>query len=253
MQATRERRPGAAKSSPRRRLPGVVVVLLTVVVLGAPPVAADEHVATVREIDGRAFAYLPGSPTRTLATGDWIEEGTKLVTGKNASMTLVFTDETELALGGGSIVNIDQYRYRASRSGDDDDDDAEPVFTTSIFAGVVRTVTGLIAKARPRTVRFRTTVATIGIRGTHFTAEVQGSSATIILLAQAAADQSNAIEVSNQYGTVEIDKAGWGTEIPNATSPPSPPRKMATSTNMNRILRSVNTTRRVRIPRSPMR
>jgi hypothetical protein len=123
----------------------------------------------------------------------------------------------------------------------------------SILSGTVRAFTGLLAKRRPLSVRFKTKVATIGIRGTHFAAEVEGDSATIILLAQQDPSASNAIEVSNTYGKVEIDKAGWGTEIPDASSPPSPPRKMQSTQSMNRIIRSVQTTRRVVVPRSPMR
>ncbi|MGR9093019.1 MAG: hypothetical protein ACU85U_20800, partial [Gammaproteobacteria bacterium] len=108
-------------------------------------------------------------------------------------------------------------------------------------------------KRRPGRVRFKTKVATIGIRGTHFAAEVEGDSATIILLAQEDAGASNAIEVSNEFGKVDIDKAGWGTEIPDAMSPPSPPRKMRSTQSMNRIIRSIQTNRRVVVPRTHMR
>jgi len=243
-----EAKPAIAKR--RAWLAGALSLSLCLLLAPTSPALADEHIASVREMEGSAFAYLPGTPTRRLGPGDRIVENTKIVTAKNASLTLVFTDDTEFALGGGTIVNIDEYRYRAKTSANDEPDVS---FTASILGGVVRTVTGLVAKYRPRSVTFRTTVATIGVRGTHFTAEVQGSSATIILLAQAAADQSNAIEVSNQFGKVEIEEPGYGTEIPDANSPPSPPRRMDATNNMNRILRSVNTTRRVRIPRSPMR
>jgi hypothetical protein len=129
---------------------------------------------------------------------------------------------------------------------------AEEGFSMSIVKGAVRALTGLLAKRRPFSVKFKTKVATIGIRGTHFAAEVEGDSATVILLAQQDTSASNAIEVSNAYGKVEIDKPGWGTEIPDATSPPSPPRKMRSTHSMNRILRSVQTQRRVIVPRMRM-
>ena len=223
----------------------------------APHVQADEHVATVTELDGRAFAYLPGTPARTLQEGDGVDEKTRIVTGKNASLTLVFSDETRLVLGASTVINIDNYRYRPQAqapAGDDgDDDDPAFSFSTSIITGAVRSISGLIGKYRPRKVVYRTTVATIGIRGTHFAADVQETSATVILLAQEDETASNAIEVANAYGKVEIAQPGYGTEIPDAHSPPSPPRLMQTTSSMTRILRSVNTTRRVRVPRSPMR
>lgn len=186
-----------------------------------------------------------------LAEGDEVSRKAKIVTGKDAALTLVFTDETELALGASTAIRLDQYEFHPRQP--DADDDGLFSFSTSILAGVVRTVTGAIAKVRPRNVSFSIAVATIGVRGTHFTAEVQESSATVILLAQDNGNASNAIEVSNQFGKVEIDEAGYGTEIPDAKSPPSPPRKMTMSNSMNRILRSSQTTRRVLIPRSPMR
>lgn len=212
----------------------------------------------VSAIEGRCFAYLEGSPMRSLREGDEVVQGTRLVTGRDASLTLTFSDESELTLGARTSMTLDRYHFPApgAGAGDDDDDDEddaaeEPGFGASLLQGVVRVVTGLIAKRRPASVSFGARVATIGIRGTHFTAEVSGDSATIILLAQAVAGAANAIQVSNQYGSVDIDEPGFGTEIPDANSPPSPPRLMQTSRDMQRILRSVNTTRRVRIPRSP--
>ena len=143
---------------------------------------------------------------------------------------------------------MDSYQYKK-----DNIEDEETGSTTSILQGVVRAFTGLIAKRKPARVRFKTSVATIGIRGTHFVAEVDGDSATIILLAQQDTNASNAIEVSNSFGKVEIDKAGYGTSVPDAQSPPSPPRRMQTPNTMTRVLRSIQTNQRVRIPRSPIR
>jgi len=214
-------------------------------VVNAETLSSD--IATVTELDGRAFAFEAGRSSRRLAKGDGVGQKARIVTAKNAALTLVFTDETELVLGSETTIRLDDYEFDPNAVADH-----EPIFSTAILSGVVRAVTGLIAKRRPTSVRFGVNVATIGVRGTHFTAEVQGSSALIILLAQAAGGGANAIDVSNQYGTVEIDQTGYGTEIPDANSPPSPPRKMRTTNTMSRILRSTLTTGRVRIPRSRM-
>ncbi len=232
------------------RPPGRVWLLGLFLLLGLSEGAAAA--GRVSAIEGRCFAYLEGSPMRSLREGDEVVQGTRLVTGRDASLTLTFSDESELTLGARTSMTLDRYHFPAPGAGDADDDaDDEPGFGASLLQGVVRVVTGLIAKRRPASVSFGARVATIGIRGTHFTAEVSGDSATIILLAQAVAGAANAIQVSNQYGSVAIDEPGFGTEIPDANSPPSPPRLMQTSRDMQRILRSVNTTRRVRIPRSP--
>ncbi len=238
------------------RLAGALIALaLALLPIGA---GADDsraaslrgEVAKVGELEGRVYASRPEYPIRRLDVGDAINREDKILTTAKASATLVFTDETQLILGPSTSIRVDDYNF-----GTAEEADAAPSFSfsTSILSGVVRTVTGLIAKRRPRSVLFTTSVATIGVRGTHFTVEVQGTSATVILLAQAVADTANAIEVENQFGKVEIDEAGYGTEIPDAMSPPSPPRKMQVSNNMSRLLRSVNTTRRVKIPRTPGR
>jgi hypothetical protein len=230
----------------------VIAAMLYLSLLLAAPAMADTAAANVTKLEGGAFAASTGGATRRLGVNDRLFEGDKVITGKDTSAELTFTDGTLLTLGASTIIRVDSYKYR--KKGDAPNADAEDgIFSTSILKGVVRAVTGLLAKRRPFSVKFKTKVATIGIRGTHFAAEVDGDSATIILLAQQDTSASNAIEVSNAYGKVEIDKAGWGTEIPDATSPPSPPRKMRSTQSMNRILRSVQTTRRVRIPRSPIR
>lgn len=229
----------------------IVGVLLAGLLLSCgADAAAASAIAKVTQLEGQAWAYGEGVPMRSLAEDDEVSRMAKIITGKNATLTLEFTDGTQLVLGAKTSIRLDQYDFQPRQAAADDDGLFS--FSTSILSGVVRTVTGAIAKARPRSVRFKTTVATIGIRGTHFTAEVQDTSATVILLAQENGSPNNAIEVSNQFGKVEIDEAGYGTEIPDATSPPSPPRKMTMSSTMNRILRSSQTIRRVIVPRSPM-
>ncbi len=225
----------------------VAVAVYSCLVLSAPA-RAEIAAAHVSELDGTAFATSSDGATRKVQVNDRLFERERVITGKKTAMELTFTDGTKLTLGESTIIRVDSYKY----SKKDLSSDGEG-FSTSILQGVVRAFTGLLAKRRPLSVKFKTKVATIGIRGTHFAAEVEGDSATIILLAQQDTSAANAIEVSNTYGRVEIDKAGWGTEIPDARSPPSPPRKMRSTQSMNRILRSVQTTRRVRVPRAPIR
>lgn len=123
--------------------------------------------------------------------------------------------------------------------------------TPASSAQLNETQAGLQAFAPEESAALATSQVDAG--GTHFAAEVEGNSATIILLAQQDSSASNAIEVSNAFGKVDIDKAGWGTEVPDAKSPPSPPRKMRTTQSMNRIVRSIQTNRRVMVPRVRMR
>ncbi|MEM7468283.1 MAG: FecR domain-containing protein [Pseudomonadota bacterium] len=201
----------------------------------------------VTKLDGKAYAKPLEGDIRQLSVNDKVFAEERLITSRDSSLEFTFTDKTRLTLGASTIINLDSYQYKSEAEEESEGS------TTSILQGVVRAFTGLIAKRKPTRVRFRTSVATIGIRGTHFVAEVEGDSATIILLAQEDPDASNAIEVSNSFGRVEIDKAGYGTNVPNAQSPPSRPRRMQTPNSMTQVLRSLRTNQRVRIPRSPIR
>ena len=203
----------------QRLMSMTLVTLLLSVALG-PTASADGVAANVTKLDGKAFVASIGGVMRALHINDRIYEKERVLTGRKTSLELKFTDGTTLNLGASTIVTVDSYVYRkkteAKRAGAKEEN-----FSLSLLRGAVRAVTGLLAKRRPFSVRFKVKVATIGIRGTHFAAEVDGDSATIILLAQQDTSASNAIEVYNAFGKVEIDKPNWGTEcIP----PPAPSR-----------------------------
>ncbi len=229
------------------------LLLFAALLCGFDALAVESAVANVTELDGKAFAAITGGAMRTLRKNDQLFQGERVITGRDSELEFKFTDGTTISLGASTIVNVDNYAYRKTAESGAAPAAEPESFSMSILRGTVRAFTGLLAKRRPGSVRFKTKVATIGIRGTHFAAEVEGDSATIILLAQEDAGASNAIEVSNEFGKVEIDKAGWGTEIPDAMSPPSPPRQMRTTQSMNRVIRSLQTNRRVVVPRTHMR
>jgi hypothetical protein len=209
---------------------------------------ASVEVARAMEVKGQVLATAPGAQLRPLQNESPIYGGDRVVTARNASVTVVFADQTELYLGDRTIINIDSYQF-AGLAGQAA---AEETMQMSIFRGVVRAVTGLLARRRPQAVRFSTPSATIGIRGTHFVAEVEDEEVTVVLLAQEDQTAPNAVQVSNPYGSVEVAQPEYGTVVPDADSPPSPVQRMRTQT-MNRILRNVQTTRRVIVPRVPVR
>jgi hypothetical protein len=93
------------------------------------------------------------------------------------------------------------------------------------------------------------TVATIGIRGTHVAGEVterseengkvtEASAQVILMEPEDDPAKPTAILVSNDYGSVVVDQAGYGTEIPDEHSPPSAVRKMQIRTIEN-VMRAV--------------
>ena len=190
---------------------------------------AQDAAAEVTALRGRATAISDSGVTRRLARGSDLFQGDRIDTGRNSAISVRFTDGSRFQLGEQASMSVDDYAY--AESGND------VSFTTSIFKGVFRFVSGLIAKRRSRSMGVRTPVVTIGIRGTSVGGEVDASSARIILLEPEEAGPT-AIEVSNAFGSVTIDEPGYGTEVPDANSPPSPARRMEMRTVQN-LMRSM--------------
>jgi hypothetical protein len=124
---------------------------------------------------------------------------------------------------------------------------------TRVVRGSFRFISGLISKSDRKAMNVKTgVIASIGIRGTHVAGEViprkvskdgkviSEESAKIVLLKPETGNEKTSIEVSNNYGSTVIDEHGFGTEIPDEHSPPSPPRKIQIRTinKINRALRS---------------
>lgn len=214
---------------------------LAVTLLAGPATRADARSAAafVKELRGAVVAISDGR-SRGLRRGDPLYSGDRIQTRRRASVTLEFTDHSRFDLGERADMRIE--RYKLSPVGE------QSSFTSRIFLGAFRFISGLIAKRQPRSMGVRLAVATIGIRGTHVVGEAKADSAKVILLKPEGSDRKTAIEVSNQYGSVVIDKPGYGTEVPDAHSPPSPPRRMKLRVIRN-LMRSMQTVGRISLPR----
>ncbi|MSR15934.1 MAG: hypothetical protein EXR86_15565 [Gammaproteobacteria bacterium] len=200
--------------------------------------------ARVVELEGKVLATTDKGTVRRLGVNTDVYSQEMITTLSGARVLLLFTDRSKYELGPNTRFRIDSYRY--NRNADDD------TAATRILTGFFRFVSGEIAHLRPRRTSIGIPVATIGIRGTHVVGEVTETSAKIGLLPPEEGDAPSEIEVVNAYGAVTINQPNFGTEIPDAHSPPSPPRPIDLRT-MTRNLRSVQTMRRAIAPRLPPR
>ena len=219
---------------------GIIVLLAFFFSTGI--VQAENPAGKVTFLTGEAWVE-QGLAKRPLDSGSIVYSGDKIRTGKESSIYLRFLDKTFFALGPEAKMDIDIY---------DESADAEDSFGTSILKGAFRFVSGLFAKKKPKSVKIKVSVATIGIRGTDVAGEVfereekdgvvVEASARVSLL-EDEEGRKTAIEVSNAYGSVVIDEPGYGTEIADEHSPPSPVRRMQIR-SVNTILRAIrNSTR----------
>jgi FecR-like protein len=193
--------------------------------------------------DQVSSAQAPGGPLRKLSEGQVVFAGERIRTGVGTVLEIEFTDKSRMTLGPNTEFEVEKYFQAAAGAS------GEEAFASRVFKGAFRFVSGLIAHKKRENVRIYTAVATIGIRGTHFEGEVTerqvkdgktvDASAKVALLEPEGSDGGNAIVVENKFGKVVIDKPGYGTEIPDEKSPPSPVKRMQLRTieNLQRSLR----------------
>lgn len=201
---------------------------------------AAEIAGNVDSLKGTAWAQTGDEPARKLSKGDPVYVNDQVRTEKRSSLNILFKDKTKFELGPVSRIQISDFLYEHPDKADN--------ITMKVFKGTFRFFSGLIARKKPEAMRVNTTVATIGIRGTHVIGEVDATSSTIILMEPEDKNLETSIEVSNEFGKVVIDEPGYGTEIPDEFSPPSPPRRMRLQT-INNIMRSMQTIQRMNMPR----
>lgn len=219
-----------------------ISLLILTCLLASSPGYAGEVAGKVTFLKGKAWVQ-QGLAKNPLDTGSIVYSGDQIHTGRKTSLQMRFLDETRFTLGSEASMNIDSY---------DESDSAETSFATSILKGAFRFVSGLLARDKPKTVRVRVSVATIGIRGTDVAGEVFERRETDdgvieasakIMLMEDEDGKETAIEVFNEYGSVLIDQAGFGTEIPDEHSPPSPVRRMQIRT-INNLMRAIRNSMR---------
>ncbi len=201
---------------------------------------AATEIGFVKELSGKAFAKLPAEDRRQLSVGDKIYQSDMITTETKSSIKLQLKDDSQFELGPDAKLLASKFIYKQNIE--------EDSVTVKILKGTFRFVTGIIAKKKPEAMSVDTAVATIGIRGTNVIGEADATSATIILIEPEDTSRKSVIVVFNSYGTVTIDEPGYGTEIPDEFSPPSPPRRMRLQT-INNLMRSMQSIQRINLPR----
>ena len=110
---------------------------------------------------GDNYALNKQGKKRKITRNAEVSAGDTLVTGTSGRMHLRFSDGGMVSLYPRSEYKIDEYEFV-------EDDDKKQKGFFSLLKGGARQITGLLGKHKRDDFRFRTTVATIGIRGTGF-------------------------------------------------------------------------------------
>lgn len=214
------------------------LVLILLATLSSPSLAdVIKQSGSIKSLEGKAWADQVNLPNRALSENSVVYVGDEIKTEEDSSLEILFNDKTTFVLGPESNFLISRFTYKKSAE--------EDGLAVKMLKGSFRFISGLIAKKKPKAMAVSTSVATIGIRGTHVAGEVEETSARIVLMDKEDPTAANKIEVFNEFGSVTIDEPGYGTEIPDEFSPPSPVRRMRLQSinNLTRSIQRVNTPR----------
>jgi hypothetical protein len=177
-------------------------------------------VGRVTRIQGAATVLLNGE-IADLALGAGVPMGGVIETGPGARLIVVFEDASQLTLGAGARVTVDDMVYDAAAR-----QSGAVSQALEVLAGTFLFVSGGVGRDKPEAVTFRTPVATIGIRGTEF---FGGSLAAGMPPGQTHYGfmiLDGAISVDAPEGSVVLDEFQEGTFLPDAggAAPTEPSR-----------------------------
>lgn len=140
---------------------------------------------------GEVSATTASGQSRGLLKGSQVLSGEVVRTGDNGRAQLRFDDGAMLSLQPRSEFRLDEYRFAGQLDG------TERGFF-SLLRGGLRAITGLIGSRNRDAYKVRTTVATIGIRGTEYTLSYPDADSLSV------ATGEGEIEICNGAGCVLI-------------------------------------------------
>lgn len=168
-----------------RRYAGCVALLAATCTLPAWAAAGKVEFAS-----GDPVATASSGSARPLSKGSELNEA-EMIDTRSGRVQIRFTDGGYVSLAPNTRFRIDQYRFNGKPDGQ------EKGFF-SLLTGTLRTFTGLIGKGRKEAYQVSTPTATIGIRGTEYSAAQQGDALRVVV-------HRGAIVVSNPAGELVVN------------------------------------------------
>ena len=188
--------------------------------------AAEPSLAgSVIHVQGGAFINHQESSS-ILSPGSQIQVGDHIVTGHNARVGLRMIDGAVMSLGADTEFAVNDYRYQKRTK--------QGTARLELIKGVFRAVTGAIGKLKERDFKVKTSVGTIGIRGTDFWGGFYFSQALDVALLG-----GKGIYIENAAGLVEITQPGDGFTVHSASERPLPPTRWGDK-KMNAAMQSIS-------------
>lgn len=160
------------------------VMLTTIITL--PNAYAKDQAAVVIVTQGDFYAVNDQQTKRSLQRRSKVYVGDTLITGNKGRAQVRFIDGAVISLRPDSELNIQKYSYGKTNS------DEGSLMT--LLKGGFRTITGAIGKQKYKVV---TSMATIGIRGTHYEAVINNNQLFVALW-------DGGVTLSNNAGQIDL-------------------------------------------------
>ena len=169
--------------------------------------AFGQEAAAVIFASGNVQIIAADGTVRPAARGNVVNSGDTIETGEGKAQVR-FRDGATMSLQPGTRFRLDDFRYsdQNGKAGPDD----RSFF--SLLKGGFRTITGLIGKEKRSQYRVSTTVATIGIRGTDYSALLSDASLAVTTF-------GGLVEVCNDGGCVLVEPGQTATVSDRAKAP----------------------------------
>lgn len=146
---------------PSAQLDLMRILFLALALLVPLSTLADEIAAgLVTHLSGTFIAKRTDGSVRVLGIQSVIRAGDQLSTEADTYARIKFRDGSEVVLRPNTRFVVEQYQFEAEAPAKDN-------FITRLLKGGLRAVSGLLGQRSREKVEYRTTVATIGIRGTN--------------------------------------------------------------------------------------
>lgn len=186
------------------------------------PVYAASQIGVTAALKGEVIRVSSPDPdvaVGALSSGQKIYLGDQIEVPDTGRLQIMLMDETVFTLGSGASMVMDEFIYDpASQTG---------TLSANISKGAFRFVSGKLAKSSPDAMKVVLPSATLSVRGTQVAGLIEDDGTTqIVLIGPGANDFGaglGAISVSNELGTIEIDRANYATTISADGSAPTPP------------------------------
>ncbi len=184
------------------------------------PASVWAEAGKVLFVYGNAWVESASSERVALTKGSSVDSGDRIVTSANGRVQLRMTDGGLLALRPNTEFLIEHYvnpdQSPAVVAGASADD--EPASFFSLVKGGFRSITGAIGQRDKAAYRVRTPVATIGIRGTDYYAQLCAGDCESLRTPQGAAPADGlhvkvvegGVRLANAAGIVDVDAGQFG-------------------------------------------